>query len=148
MLKMLVVSESKTGKQGAKTGQNIHENKCVQNSTQQMEKITLPKEIMKIILDVENAGIWGWKQQSKRTTRGQNLHENWYVKNSTNSIEKVKSPTEIMKINLYVENSGGLGVKKTMNKDKQEAYVIWRLMCPEFHQINRKGQVTNKGYEN
>ena len=86
-----------------------------------MEKITLPKEIMKIILDVENAGIWGWKQQSKRTTRGQNLHENWYVKNSRNSIKKVKSPTEIMKINLYVENSGGLGVKKTMNKDKQEA---------------------------
>ena len=76
MLKMLVVSESKTGKQGAKSGQNFHENKCVQNSTQSMEKVTFPKEIMKIILDVENAGILGRKQQSKRTNRGQSLHEN------------------------------------------------------------------------
>ena len=76
MLKMLVVSESKTGKQGAKIGQNFHENKCVQNATQSMEKVKSPIKIMKIKLDVENAGIWGRKQQSKRTNRGQNLHKN------------------------------------------------------------------------
>ena len=56
MLKMLVVSESKTGKQGAKSVQNFHENKWDQNSTQSMEKVTLPTEIFKINLDVEKAG--------------------------------------------------------------------------------------------
>ena len=98
MLKMLVVSESKTGKQGAKSGQKFHENKCVQNSTQLMEK--------------------------------------------------VKLPTEIFKINLDVEKAGGLGLKTTIKRDKQGAKFTWRLMCPEFHQVNRKGQVTNKDYEN
>ena len=76
---------------------------------------------MNINLYVENAGIWGRKQQSKRTTREQNLHENWCAKNSTKFIEKVNSPTEIMKINLYVENAGGVGVKRTMKKEKQGA---------------------------
>ena len=98
MLKILVVSESKTGKQGAKSGQKFHENKCVQNSTQLMEK--------------------------------------------------VKLPTEIFKINLDVEKAGGLGLKTTIKRDKQGAKFTWRLMCPEFHQVNRKGQVTNKDYEN
>ena len=92
-----MVSESKTGKQGAKSGQNFHENKCIQNSTQ--------------------------------------------------SMEKVKLQTEIMKFNLYVENARWFGVKKTMKKDKQGAKFTWKLMCPEFHQINRKGQVTNRDYE-
>ena len=59
MLKMLVVSESKTGKQGAKSGQNSHENKCVKNSNQSMEKVKLQTEIIKINLDVEKAGIRG-----------------------------------------------------------------------------------------
>ena len=148
MLKMLVVSESKTRKQGAKGGQNFHENKFVQNTTQSMEKVKLQTEIMKIILDVENAGIWGRKQQWKRTNRGQYLHENYCVQNSTKSIEKVKSPTKIMKINLDIEDEDGLGVKKTMKKDKQGAKFTWKLMCPEFHQVNRKGHVTNRDYEN
>ena len=63
MLRMLLVSESKTGKQGAKSGQNSHENKCVQNSTQSMEQVKLQTDIIKINLDVEKAGIWGCKQQ-------------------------------------------------------------------------------------
>ena len=53
-----------------------------------------------------------------------------------------------MKINLYVENAGGFGVKKSVKKEKQGTKITWRLMCPEFHQINGKGQVTNKDYEN
>ena len=97
-MKMLVVSESKTGKQGAKTGQNFQENKCVQNSTQSMEKVKLQTQIFKINLDVEKAGV--------------------------------------------------LGLKTTMRKDKQGAKFTLKSMCPDFHQINRKGQVTNKDYEN
>ena len=60
----------------------------------------------------------------------------------------VKSPTGIMKINLYVENAGGFGVKKTMEKEKQGAKFTQNLMCPEFHQINGKGQVTHRDFEN
>ena len=70
MLKMLVVSESKTGKQNAKSGQNFNKNKCVQNSTQSMEKVTLPKGIMKIILDVDNAGGLGLKTTIKKEKQG------------------------------------------------------------------------------
>ena len=53
-----------------------------------------------------------------------------------------------MKINLDIEDEDGLGVKKTMKKDKQGAKFTWKLMCPEFHQVNRKGHVTNRDYEN
>ena len=63
-------------------------------------------------------------------------------------MEKVKLQTEIIKINMDVEKAGGLGLKTTMKKDKQGAKITWELMCPEFHQLNRKGQVTNKDYEN
>ena len=59
-------------------------------------------------------------------------------------MEKVKLPTEIIKIILDVEKTSGLGVKTTMKKDKQGAKFTWELVCPELHQINRKGQVTNK----
>ena len=70
MLKMLVVSESKTGKQGAKTGQNFHENKWDQNFTQSMEKVKLPTEIFKIKLDVEKAGGLGLKTTMKKDKQG------------------------------------------------------------------------------
>ena len=70
MLKMLVVSESKTGKQGAKIGQNFHENKCVQNSTQSMEKVKSPIKIMKIKLDVENADGLGVKKNNEKGQTG------------------------------------------------------------------------------
>ena len=70
MLKMLVVSESKTGKQGAKIGQNFHENKCDQNSTQSMEKVKSPTKIMKINLDVDNAGGLGLKTTMKKDKQG------------------------------------------------------------------------------
>ena len=56
LLKILVVSESKARKQGAKNGENFHKNKCLQNCTKSMVKVTLSKEIKKIILDVENGG--------------------------------------------------------------------------------------------
>ena len=69
MLKMLVVSESKTRKQGAKGGQNFHENKFVQNSTKSMEKVKSPTGILKINLNVENVGGFGVKN---RKTRGKN----------------------------------------------------------------------------
>ena len=59
-----------------------------------------------------------------------------------------KSPTKIIKINLDVENADGLGVKTRMKRDKEGAKFTWKWMCPEFHQINRKGQVTNKDYQN
>ena len=67
---MLVVSESKTGKQRAKSGQNFHENKCVQNSTQAMEKVKLQTEIIKINLDVEKAGGLGLKTTMKKDKQG------------------------------------------------------------------------------
>ena len=70
MLRMLLVSESKTGKQGAKKGQNFHENKCVQNSTQSMEKVKLQTEINKINLDVEKAGGLGLKTTMKNEKQG------------------------------------------------------------------------------
>ena len=53
-----------------------------------------------------------------------------------------------MKINLYVENAGGFRVKETMKKEKQGAKFTSNLMCPEFHQINGKGQVTHRDFEN
>ena len=70
MLKMLVVSESKTGKEGVKSGQNFHENKCVENSTSSMEKVKLQTEIIKIILDVEKAGRLGLKTTMKKDKQG------------------------------------------------------------------------------
>ena len=63
-------------------------------------------------------------------------------------MKNVELPTEIIKIILDVEKTSGLGVKTTMKKDKQGAKFTWKVMCPEFHQINRKAQVTNKDYEN
>ena len=63
-------------------------------------------------------------------------------------MEKVKSPTKIMTINLDVENGDGLRVKTRMKMDKEVAKFTWKWMCPEFHQNNRKGQVTNKDYDN
>ena len=63
-------------------------------------------------------------------------------------MEKVKLQTEIIKINLDVEKAGGLGLKTTMKKDKQGAKFTWKWMCLEFHQINRKGQVNNRDYQN
>ena len=66
MLRMLVVSDSKKGNQGAKKGQNFHKNKCDQNSTQSMEKVKLQTEINKINLDVENAGGLGLKTTMKK----------------------------------------------------------------------------------
>ena len=56
LLKILVVSESKAKKQGSENGQNFHQNECLQNCTKSMVKVTLSKEIKKIILDVENDG--------------------------------------------------------------------------------------------
>ena len=70
MLKILVVSESKKGSQGAKNGQNFHENKCVQNSTQSMEKVKLQTEIIKINLHVEKAGGLGLKTTMKEDKQG------------------------------------------------------------------------------
>ena len=70
MLKMLVVSESKTGKQRARSGPNFHENKCVQNSTQAMEKVKLQTEIIKNNLDVEKAGGLGLKTTMKKDKQG------------------------------------------------------------------------------
>ena len=70
MLRILVVSESKAGKQRAKTGQNFHENKCVQNSTQSMERVKLQTEITKIKLDVEKAGGLGLKTTMKKDKQG------------------------------------------------------------------------------
>ena len=70
MLKILVVSESKTGKQGAKIGQNFHENKCVKNSIQSTEKVKSPIKIMKIKLDVENAGGFGVTITMKNEKQG------------------------------------------------------------------------------
>ena len=49
-----------------------------------------------------------------------------------------------MKIILDVENADGLGVKTRMKKDKEGAKFTWRVMRPEFHQINRKGQKPTK----
>ena len=66
MLRMLVVSESKTGKQRAKKEQSFHENKCVQNSTQSMEKVKLQTEINKIKFDVEKAGGFWLKTTIKK----------------------------------------------------------------------------------
>ena len=63
-------------------------------------------------------------------------------------MEAVKLQTKIIKINLDVEKAGGLGLKTTMKKDKQRAKFTWKLMCPEFHQINGKVQVTNWYFEN
>ena len=63
-------------------------------------------------------------------------------------MEKVKLQTEIITIILEVENADGSGVKIRMKKDKQGAKFTWELMCPEFNQINRKCQVTNRDYEN
>ena len=63
-------------------------------------------------------------------------------------MEKVKLQTEIIKIILDVEKTSGLGVKTTIEKDKQGEKFTWELMCPEFHQINTKCQVTNRDYEN
>ena len=63
-------------------------------------------------------------------------------------MEKVKSPTKIMKINLDVENADGLGVKTRMKKDNKGAKFTWKVMCSEFHQINGKGQVTHREFEN
>ena len=76
MLKMLVVSESKTGKQGTKSGQNFHENKWDQNSIQSLDKVKSPIKIMKIKLDVENADGSGVKKTMKKKKGGQNLHKN------------------------------------------------------------------------
>ena len=70
MLRMLVVSQSKTAKQRAKKGQNFHENKCVQNSTQSMEKVKLQSKIIKINLDVEKAGGLGLKTTIKKDKQG------------------------------------------------------------------------------
>ena len=44
-----------------KKGEKLHENECVQNSTQSMVKVTLPKEIKKFNLDIEKAGGLGLK---------------------------------------------------------------------------------------
>ena len=63
-------------------------------------------------------------------------------------MEKVKLQTEIIKIDLDVEKASGFGVKTTMKKDKQGAKFTWKLLCPEFHQINGKVQVTNWDFEN
>ena len=74
--------------------------------------------------------------------------KNECIQNSTKLMVKVKSPTEIMKINLYVENAGGFGVKKATKNEKQRAKFTSNLMCPEFHQINGKGQVTHRDFKN
>ena len=113
-----------------------------------MEKVKSPTEILKINLNVENVARFGVKSRTTRGKNGQNFHENKCVQNSTKLMEKVKLQTEIIKINLDVEKAGGLGLKTRMKKDKQGAKFTWRLICPEFHQFNRKGQVTNKDYEN
>ena len=105
--------------------------------------------------DFENQFEWWkcwWFQSQKQETKGaktgQDFHENKCVQNSTQSMEKVKLQTEIIKINLDLEKAGGLGLKTTMKRDKQGAKFTWKLMCQEFHQVNRKGQVTNRDYEN
>ena len=103
---------------------------------------------MQIILNAGNSSGSGVKTTMKKDKQGQNSHQEKSVHNSTQSMEKVKLQTKIFKINLDGEKAGGLGLKTTMEKDKQGAKFTWKLMCLEFHQINRKGQVTNKDYEN
>ena len=70
MSRMLVVSESKTGKQRAKSCQKFHENKCAQNSTQSREKVKLQTEIIKSNLDVEKAGGLGLKRKIIKYKQG------------------------------------------------------------------------------
>ena len=53
-----------------------------------------------------------------------------------------------MKINFDVENVYGLGVKTAKKQGKLGAKCAWKLMCPEFNQINRKVQGDKKNYEN
>ena len=43
-----------------------------------------------------------------------------------------------MEINLDVENVYGLGVKTPKKHGKLGAKFEWKLMCPEFNQINKK----------
>ena len=148
MLKMLVVSESKTGEQGAKLVKISKKINASRIPPNQWKRLSCKHRFSKLTWMLKKLVVWGWKQQWERTNRGQNLHENQCVQNSTKSIEKVKSPTKIMKITLVVENADGLGLKTTMKKDKHGAKFTWKLMCQEFQQVNRKGQVTNRDYEN
>ena len=60
----------KNRKTKAKSGQNFHDNKCIQNSTQSMEKVKLQTEIIKINLDVEKAGGLGLKTTMKKDKQG------------------------------------------------------------------------------
>ena len=113
-----------------------------------MEKIKSPTGILKNNLNVENVAGFGVNSTTTRGKNGQNFHENKCVQNSTKLMEKVKLQTEIIKIYLDVEKAGGLGLKTRMKKDKQGAKFTWKSLCPEFHKNNRKGQVTNKDYEN
>ena len=66
----------KNRKKRAKSGQDFHENKCAQNSTQSREKVKLQTEIIKSNLDVEKAGGLGLKTTMKKDKQGQNLYEN------------------------------------------------------------------------
>ena len=53
-----------------------------------------------------------------------------------------------MKIILDVENADGLGVKTRMKKDKEGAKFTWKVMCPEFNQIQGKVQGDKRDFEN
>ena len=112
-------------------------------------KITSRKQILwKLTWMLKMLVVLGLQQERKRAKSGQNLHQNKCVQNSTKSKEKVELPKEIIKINLDVANAGGFRLKKTMKKYKQGAQFTWKLMCPEFNQMNRKGQLINREYEN
>ena len=49
---------------------------------------------------------------------------------------------------MNVENIGGLGVKRTKKGSILGTTITGKLMCQEFHQINGKGQVINRDFEN
>ena len=59
MLRMFVVLESKTGKQRAKSGQNFHENKCAQNSTQSGQKVSCKQRLSKVTWMLKKLVVWG-----------------------------------------------------------------------------------------
>ena len=128
-------------------GQNLHEINVSRIPPNQWKRSSHQRDFEN---QLECWKCW-WFRSKKQEWQGAKVVKSFKkkcVQNSTKSMEKVKSPTEIMKINLYVENAGGLGVKKNIEKDKQGAKFTWKLMCPEFHQINGKGQVTNMDLKN
>ena len=70
MLKMLVVWRSKQQRKKTIRGQNLHENKSVQNSSKSMQNYHWKTEIMKSNLDVDNICGLGFKKTKKEGELG------------------------------------------------------------------------------